>query len=92
MPGYVDGDEGIFKYRGYPIEELAESSTYLEVACVLSQNSQTIIIIIIPSTTATNYDAVSVPRSPPPELYALSDRLFRGDLSPGNSPVDGRIV
>ncbi|WCJ24838.1 citrate synthase 2 [Euphorbia peplus] len=29
---YIDGDEGILRYRGYPIEELAESSTFVEVA------------------------------------------------------------
>jgi citrate synthase len=32
---YLDGDEGILRYRGYPIEQLAESSTYLEVAYLL---------------------------------------------------------
>lgn len=32
---YIDGDEGILRYRGYPIEELAESSTYVEVAYLL---------------------------------------------------------
>jgi citrate synthase len=31
----VDGDEGILRYRGYPIEQLAEKSTYLEVAYLL---------------------------------------------------------
>lgn len=34
---YIDGDEGILRYRGYPIEELAESSTFLEVAYLLSK-------------------------------------------------------
>ena len=29
---YIDGDKGILRYRGYPIEELAERSTYLEVS------------------------------------------------------------
>ena len=29
---YIDGDQGILRYRGYPIEELAEKSTYLETA------------------------------------------------------------
>ncbi len=28
---YIDGGEGILRYRGYPIEQLAEHSTYLEV-------------------------------------------------------------
>ena len=32
---YVDGDAGILHYRGYPIEQLAEQSTYLEVAYLL---------------------------------------------------------
>src|ERR1700675_353217 len=29
---YIDGDRGILRYRGYPIEELADKSTYLETA------------------------------------------------------------
>jgi citrate synthase len=32
---YVDGDEGVLLYRGYPIEELAAKSTFLEVAYLL---------------------------------------------------------
>jgi citrate synthase len=32
---YIDGDRGILRYRGYPIEELAEASTFLEVAYLL---------------------------------------------------------
>lgn len=32
---YIDGDEGVLRYRGYPIEELAEQSTFLEVAYLL---------------------------------------------------------
>jgi citrate synthase len=32
---YLDGDNGILRYRGYPIEQLAEKSTYLEVAYLL---------------------------------------------------------
>ena len=32
---YLDGEEGILRYRGYPIEQLAEKSTYLEVAYLL---------------------------------------------------------
>nr|GEY42848.1 citrate synthase, glyoxysomal-like [Tanacetum cinerariifolium] len=32
---YIDGDEGILRYRGYPIEELAESSSFLDVAYLL---------------------------------------------------------
>src|SRR5579884_858227 len=29
---YIDGDQGILEYRGYPIEQLAEKSTFLETA------------------------------------------------------------
>jgi citrate synthase len=32
---YIDGDKGILRYRGYPIEQLAESGTYLEVAYLI---------------------------------------------------------
>jgi len=32
---YIDGEKGILRYRGYPIEQLAEKSNYLEVAYLL---------------------------------------------------------
>ncbi|MBL4850161.1 MAG: citrate synthase [Planctomycetes bacterium] len=32
---FIDGDKGILRHRGYPIEQLAEKSTYLEVAQLL---------------------------------------------------------
>jgi citrate synthase len=32
---YLDGEKGILQYRGYPIEQLAENSSYLEVAYLL---------------------------------------------------------
>jgi citrate synthase len=32
---YIDGDRGILRYRGYPIEELAEKSSFLEVAYLI---------------------------------------------------------
>jgi citrate synthase len=32
---FIDGEEGILRYRGYPIEDLAEQSTFLEVAWLL---------------------------------------------------------
>jgi citrate synthase len=34
---YIDGDKGILRYRGYPIEQLAEQSTFLEVAYLLGE-------------------------------------------------------
>jgi len=33
--GYIDGDKGILRYRGYPIEQLAEKSSYLETAYLI---------------------------------------------------------
>jgi citrate synthase len=32
---FIDGEKGILRYRGYPIEQLAEKSTYLEVAYLI---------------------------------------------------------
>src|SRR5437868_6599281 len=32
---FIDGDKGILRYRGYPIEQLAENATFLEVAWLL---------------------------------------------------------
>src|SRR3954463_6036099 len=32
---YIDGDKGILNYRGYPIEQLAEESNYLETAYLI---------------------------------------------------------
>jgi citrate synthase len=32
---YIDGEKGILRYRGYPIEQIAEKSTYLETAYLI---------------------------------------------------------
>ena len=32
---FIDGDKGILRYRGYPIEQLAQRSSYLETAYLL---------------------------------------------------------
>src|SRR5512143_1049563 len=32
---FIDGDKGVLEYRGYPIDQLAEKSTHLEVAYLL---------------------------------------------------------
>lgn len=34
---FIDGDKGILEYRGYPIEQLAEKASFLEVAYLLIQ-------------------------------------------------------
>ncbi len=41
---YIDGDVGILRYRGYPIEQLAQSSTFLETSYLLIHGE-------LPSTT-----------------------------------------
>ena len=38
---YLDGEAGILRYRGYPIEQLAERSTFLEVAYLLLKGGVT---------------------------------------------------
>jgi citrate synthase len=45
---YIDGDKGILRYRGYPIEQLAEKASFLEVAWLLRNGE-------LP--TQTEYDA-----------------------------------
>jgi citrate synthase len=37
---FIDGDKGILEYRGYPIDQLAEKSSYLEVAYLLLHGSR----------------------------------------------------
>ena len=34
---YIDGDRGILRYRGYPIEQIADKATFLEVAYLLNE-------------------------------------------------------
>ena len=34
---FIDGDKGILRYRGYPIEQLAEQASFLEVAYLLNE-------------------------------------------------------
>src|SRR5690606_40178556 len=38
---YIDGDKGILEYRGYPIEQLAEHSTFLETAYLIRSEEHT---------------------------------------------------
>ena len=42
---YIDGEQGILMYRGYPVEQLAENSNFLEVAYLLLHGD-------LPTTTA----------------------------------------
>ena len=53
---YIDGDAGILRYRGYPIEQLADKSTFLEVAYLLIHGE-------LP--TEDQLDGLQQPRRPP---------------------------
>jgi citrate synthase len=47
---YIDGENGILKYRGYSIEELTENCTFLEVAFLLIYGSLPTKVFIILDT------------------------------------------
>lgn len=42
---YIDGDKGILRYRGYPIEQLAEKSTFLEARDMISDSDEIVLCI-----------------------------------------------
>jgi citrate synthase len=65
---FIDGDKGILRYRGYPIEQLAEHSSYLEVAYLLIHGH-------LP--TAAEFDAFSSRIS----RHMLLQEDFRGLLA-----------
>ena len=67
---FIDGDKGILRYRGYPIEQLAEQSSFLEVALLLLDGE-------LPSTGALETFRASIHdhREPPPRIQALFDGL-----------------
>ena len=52
---FIDGDKGILEYRGYPIEQLAEKSSFLEVAY----------LIMTASCLRASSSRTSSPRHPP---------------------------
>lgn len=40
---YIDGDKGILRYRGYPIEQLAEKSTFLEARAMIPDSYEAVV-------------------------------------------------
>jgi len=52
---YIDGDEGVLLYRGYPVEELAEKSSFMEVAYLLIYGE-------LPTATQLNAYKTSITR------------------------------
>jgi citrate synthase len=73
---FIDGDRGILRYRGYPIEQLAEYSTYLETAYLLVKGD-------LPATSDLKSwgRALEEHRLPPERLEALLDG-FAPDAHP----------
>ena len=69
---YIDGDEGILLYRGYPIEQLAEQSSFLEVCYLLlhgelpTASEFAIVADVSPTPTA-----VPTRKTPVPSATAL---------------------
>ena len=77
----LDGDAGILRYRGYPIEQLAEHSTYLEVAYLLIHGE-------LP--TPEQFDDVA-PRDHVPHVHPRERaQALHGGLPP-RRPPDGHV-
>ena len=53
---FIDGDKGILRYRGYPIEQLAERSNYTEVCSC----TQTLLAMVYLTGTLVNVLVVRV--------------------------------
>ncbi len=66
---YIDGDKGVLLYRGYPIEQLAEHSSFLEV-CYLLLNGE------LP--TAAELEAFSSTITHHTMVHEQFDRFFQG--------------
>ena len=66
---YIDGDKGVLLYRGYPIEQLAEQSNFLEVCYLLLHGE-------LPS--ADNYQAFEKTITMHTMVHEQFDRFFQG--------------
>ena len=67
---FIDGDKGILRYRGYPIEQLAEQSSYLETAWLVIEGELPTAAQLEAFTTAIHDHRV-----PPARLAGLFDGL-----------------
>jgi citrate synthase len=67
---FIDGDKGILRYRGYPIEQLAEQSSYLETAWLVIEGELPTAAQLEAFTTAIHDNRV-----PPARLAGLFDGL-----------------
>jgi hypothetical protein len=73
---YIDGDAGILRYRGYPIEQLAQSSTFIETSHLLIHGE-------LPAAAARRVHPTPQPApfwfSPPPCAVAEPHRAHTGE-------------
>jgi citrate synthase len=71
---FLDGEKGILRYRGYPIEQLAEKASFLEVAYLLIHGE-------LPNASELDYFTESITyingRSKVPEILATLQRSSR---------------
>lgn len=73
---FIDGEKGILNYRGYPIEQLAESSNYLEVAWLLHHGE-------LPSVAEfKSFQAEVMGHANPPDRIRELVAAFRPDTHP----------
>ena len=82
---YIDGDKGILRYRGYPIQELAEESTFLEVAYLLIKGELPTQSELEQWKTQVTmaYSHCSSPKTTPSQNCWSLTRALRSSHSPG---------
>ena len=82
---YIDGDAGILRYRGYPIEELAETAGFLETAYLLLEGE-----LPTPAELAAWEDQVRVPHLRPRERHEVPRGLPLRRAPDGDAARRGR--
>ena len=85
---YIDGDEGVLLYRGYPIEQLAEKSNFLEI-CYLLLNGDLPNAEAARGVRTRRHAAHHAARADPPVLQRLPPRRASdgGDVRRGRRAV-----
>ncbi|HUZ03608.1 MAG TPA: citrate/2-methylcitrate synthase [Thermomicrobiaceae bacterium] len=79
---YIDGDRGILEHRGYPIEQIAERGTFLEIAYLLIKGE-------LPGVELASWEASIAERSKlPDEIYGLV-KAFPKTAHPMNILIAG---
>jgi citrate synthase len=101
---FIDGDKGILRYRGYPIEQLAESASFLEVAWLLRNGELPLPVRVrrlgapdhVPHVRAREHQDVpaGLPLRRAPDVDALQRRRGAVELLPGGEehPGPGRAA